>query len=262
MLNIIKRLFNAKKEKRALIYYGQEIDYNKIQNIDYVVVQPNHIDANDPDFALNRDNLYSYVSVGEISSKVKDYAYVKQEWIISSNAEWQSEVLDIKNPECQEFLFERVIDPIIALGFKNLFFDTLDSYNLAVKSESERKTYELALAKFIKKIHKKYPDSKLILNRGFEILEWVSSCVEAILFESYYFGLDSQPGEYKKISDADREWLDIHIAKIKELGIDAIALDYLDENNMSRAKEAIEIIRAEGMIPYVSNRNLDIYGEG
>ena len=159
-------------------------------------------------------------------------------------------------------MFNHILDPIFALGFRNLFFDTLDSYNLAVKSERERKTYELALAKLIKKIHKRYPDAKLILNRGFEIIEKVSPCIQAVLFESYYFGLGSEVGTYRKISDADREWLHIYIDRIKELGIDIIALDYLDEKEMSCANEAIKIIRATDMIPYVSNRNLDIYGEG
>ena len=236
------------------------MDYSKIQGIDYIIVQPNHTDTKKTEFTLNRENIYAYVSIGEISSKVEEYKYIKSEWIISTNPAWQSEVLDIKNSEYHNFLFKHIIDPILALGFKNLFFDTLDSYNIAVKTESERKLYELVLSKLLHKIHKKYPEVKLILNRGFEIIDRVSTFIEAVLFESYYFGLGSEPGKYKKISDADREWLHIYIDKIKELGIDVIALDYLDEKEMSRANEAIKIIRANGMIPYVSNRDLDIYG--
>jgi len=258
MFNAIKKLFS--KQKRAMVYYGQNISYDKLEGIEYIIVQPDYIDTTEKQFLNFTDNIYAYVSIGEISKNVKEYKKIHQDWIIAKNDNWDSEVLDIRNKDYQKFLFDEIIDPIISLGFKNLFFDTLDSYNLAATTKQEKMEFELTLVNLIEKIHSSYPEAKLILNRGFEIIDRVPNYIQAVLFESYYFGLGSEVGTYIKISDSDREWLDIQIEMIKHLGIDIIALDYLDELNMEQAAEAIEIIKKSGMIPYISNRNLDIYG--
>lgn len=261
MFKTIRSYLKNQKSKSAIVYYGQEVDYSKLKNIDYIILQPAHIDTDNTQFTSLQDNIYAYVSIGEISPSVIEYKDIKKEWIVSRNEAWNSDILDIRNREYQDFLFEKILDPIIASGFRNLFFDTLDSYHLAIAHDYEKYEYEVALSMLIKRIHDKYPEIKLMLNRGFEIIESVAPYVDAVLFESYYFGLGSGTTSYVSVSQADREWLNIHLDKIKSLGIDIIALDYLDENNMDRADKAIKVIRKNGMIPYISNRNLDIYGK-
>lgn len=252
----------ASNEQSATIYYGTNLSYSEVKNDEYIIVQSNHIDTTKKEFSQYRDKMYAYVSVCEISKDVKEYAKVKKEWIIAKNNEWESEVLDIKKLEYRNFLFEEIIEPIKALGFKNFFFDTLDSYQLACKTDKERKAYEKKLALFINEFHERYPESKLIINRGFEIIDEVYMSIEAVLFESYCFGLGSTNEPYKRVSDGDREWLHIYIDKIQEYDLPVIALDYLDTANFDKAEEAIKMIRKNDMIPYISNRNLDIYGRG
>ncbi len=261
MLNIIKNIFKKEQKKSAIVYYAKNISYEKVQIHDYIIVQPNYTETDVDAFELNREKIYAYVSVGEISKSVKEYDKIKPEWVLVKNQEWDSEVLDIRNPEYQNFLLKSIIEPIIKQGFKNLFFDTLDSYRLASLTQKEYLACENSLVSLIEKIHTQYPDAKLILNRGFEIIDRVYKYTQAVLFESYYFGLGSGVGNYKKVTSNDREWLDTHLDKIKLLGIDIIAVDYLDEKDISRAQEAIDIIKSKGMIAYVSNRNLNIYGK-
>ncbi|MEA3228484.1 MAG: endo alpha-1,4 polygalactosaminidase [Campylobacterota bacterium] len=260
--SIIYTSLFASTEKNAAVFYGTDLHYEKVKQSDYIIVQSNHIDTRSVDFLANKEKMYAYVSVGEISKDVKEYKKVKKEWIIAKNNEWDSEVLDIKNSEYRDFLFDEMIDPIIKSGFKHIFFDTLDSYQLACKTDKERKAYEEKLVLFINEFPIRYPKSKLIINRGFEVMDEVYKSVEAVLFESYYFGLGSGENRYRKISDGDREWLHLHIDKIKDYRLDVIAVDYLDENEMHKADEAIKIIRENGMIPYVSNRSLNIHGRG
>ncbi len=252
----------ASNEKNAIVFYGTDISYSKVQNNDYIIVQSNHIDTATPEFFNNRENMYAYVSICEISKDVIEYKKVKKEWIIAKNNEWESEVLDIKKAEYREFLFNEMIEPVMKKGFKHFFFDTLDSYQLACKTDKERSAYEKKLILFINEFHTRYPKSKLIINRGFEIMDDVHQSLEAVLFESYYFGLGSGEDKYRKISDGDREWLHLHIDKIQDYGLNVIAVDYLDENDIDKADEAIKIIRDNGMIPYISNRSLNIYGRG
>jgi len=252
----------ASSEKSAIVYYAPDIDYMKVEKNSYIIVQPNYTDTKTSGFLTNRDKMYAYVSVCEISKDVPEYAKIKKEWIIAQNSEWASEVLDIKKSEYREFLFDEMIEPIMKSGFKHLFFDTLDSYQLACKTDTERKAYEEKLVLFIKEVHKRYPKAKIIVNRGFELIDDIYESIDAVLFESYHFGLGSGENSYRKISDGDKKWLHIHIDRIKDYGLDVIAVDYLDEKNMDKADEAIKIIRENGMIPYVSNRSLNIYGRG
>jgi len=56
----------ASNEKSAIVFYGTDISYSKVQNNDYIIVQSNHIDTADAEFFSNRDNMYAYVSVCEI----------------------------------------------------------------------------------------------------------------------------------------------------------------------------------------------------
>ena len=254
-------LFGALNDKSAMVYYGKKISYPMVGVHDYIIVQPTYINSSSHGFSLYKDKMYAYISIGEMARSDQSYGKIQKEWIIAENKNWDSVVLNIKDREYHQFLFEKMVEPLLKRGFKNFFFDTLDSYQIAAKNLKERAEYEEELAYFINTFHQKYPDAKLIINRGFEVIDKVHDSVEAVLFESYVYGLGSGTHPYKNISEADREWLNIHLNKIKSYKLPIIAVDYLDEYNMDRADTAIDIIKNSGMIPYVSNRDLDIYGK-
>jgi len=253
-------LFGALTDKSVMVYYGKNISYPMVGSADYIIVQPELINTKSHGFSVYKEKMYAYVSVGEIDRGIKEYKNIQKSWILAENKAWASDVLDIKNEEYQKYLFEVMIEPRMKAGFKNFFFDTLDSYQLACKTKEDRAANEKALASFINLFHQKYPDAKLIINRGFEIIESVHEAVEAVLFESYFMGVGGEKLAYKEVSDEDRKWLDIHINKIKSYGKDVISLEYLDQKDMSKASAVVEKVKAKGMIPYVSNRELNIYG--
>ncbi|MBU1659402.1 endo alpha-1,4 polygalactosaminidase [bacterium] len=248
-------LFGALGDKSAIVYYGKKISYTMVGVHDYIIVQPDYINTSAHGFSIYKDKMYAYVSIGEANPDIKEYEKIDPKWILTENKFWNTKVLDIKNPQYHEFLFKQMIEPLLKQGFKNFFFDTLDSYQLYAKTLQERQEYETALANFINTFHKRFPHAKLIINRGFEVIDEVHDSIEAVLFESYHYGLGG-----KKISLSDKEWLDIHINKIKSYNIDVISVDYLEQNSMDKADEAIQVIQSKGMIPYVSNSALNIYG--
>jgi len=260
LLAIFTSLNAALQDKSAMVYYGENISYPMVGLHDYIIVQPSHINVYAHGFKVYRDKMYAYVSIGEIDTTISEYEKVKKEWILTENSAWSSKVLDLKNPDYINFLFDTMIEPKRKLGFNNFFFDTLDSYQLASKNKKELKANENALVAFINEFHKRYPRSKLVINRGFEIIDRVHNAVEAVLFESYYNGIGGEKLAYKDVSDEDREWLDIHIKKIKSYNLDIISVDYVDEKDMARAPEIVQKLKNEGLIPYIANRDLDIYG--
>jgi hypothetical protein len=253
-------LFASLQDKSAIVYYGKDISYPTVGVHDYIIVQPENTKTDRHGFKLYKDKIYAYVSIGEIEKTIPQYTLIKKEWILARNDAWQSEVMDLKNKEYREFLFEHMIEPRIKKGFKNFFFDTLDSYYLASKNKKDIKQNRLALASFINEFHKRYPSSKLVVNRGFDIIESIYSSIDAVLFESYYKGIGGENLLYKDVSKEDREWLDIKIKNIKKHNLDVICVDYMDMSDEAKAKSIAKDISKKGMIPYVSNKELDIYG--
>ncbi len=260
LLFTLTSLFASLHEKSAIVYYGKNISYPMVGIHDYIIVQPNHISTYSHGFKRYREKIYAYVSIGEIDKTTPEYKEIKREWILAKNSAWNSVVLDLKNPEYVAFLFSKLIEPQRKRGFKNFFFDTLDSYQLASKTEQQREANKEALIAFIKEFHKRYPRAKLIINRGFEIIESVHDAVDAVLFESYLRGIGGKKLAYKKVSDADRKWLDVQIQKIQKYNKEIICVDYLPVNRMKEAKQLAQKISAKGMIPYIANRDLDTYG--
>ena len=260
-LFIYTALFGAVSDKSAIVYYGKHISYPMVGIHNYIIVQPQNINTYSHGFDVYKNKMYAYVSVGEINTNIKEYKKVKKSWILGKNGAWGSKILDLTNPQYQKFFFKEQIEPQMKRGFKNFFFDTLDSYQLVRKTAKEREKSKKALALLINNFHKKYPDSKLVINRGFEIIDKVHNSVNAVLFESYYSGLGGKNLGYKKVSDSDREWLDTKISKIKSYNLDVIAVDYLPYKRMNEADEIIKKIKKKGMIPYIANRSLNIYGK-
>jgi len=158
-----------------------------------------------------------------------------------------------------------MIDPQLKRGFKNFFFDTLDSYQLYSANKQQRVENEAALAAFINRFHKRYPTSKLIVNRGFEIIDTIHDSIEAVLFESYYKGVGhTKKQPYKDVSDEDRKWFDFWLAKVRSYHKDIISVEYMSPHDIylsSLPEKIIQKIQAHGMIPYIANKELDIYGK-
>jgi len=252
-------LYGALKDKSAIVYYGHDISYSMVGIHDYIIVQPEFINPFTHGFSVYKKKMYAYISVGEINKNIKEFKKVKPSWIVSKNESWGSNVMDINNLEYQEFLFKEMIEPRMKDGFENFFFDTLDSYYIYSKTPQEIQKSRDSLAHFINEFHKRYPDAKLIINRGFEVIDQVKDSIQAVLFESYYRSYGGSAG-YGKVSDADREWLDIYLNKIKKYGIDIISVEYLPPEEMYKADEIVKKIKKKGMIPYITTGDLNTYG--
>jgi len=253
-------LFASLHDKSAMVYYGENISYPMVGIHDYIIVEPQNIKTARHGFSVYKSKMYAYVSIGEIEKTRPEYKRIHPTWIIAKNRAWNSDVLDLSNQAYRDFLFNEMIEPQIKRGFENFFFDTLDSYQLAAKTDQERARAEKALVDFIYEFHHRYPESKLIINRGFEIIDEVHSIVEAVLFESYYQGLDGVDLEYKKVSSKDREWLDFYLNKIHRYKLPIICVEYLDTGTKEEIHRDAEMVQKKGMIPYVSTRTLDTYG--
>jgi len=227
-------------------YYSYNIP-NEFSKYDFVVVAPSGIKK-------VKNNYIAYVSIGEIGSYQK--VNYKKSWILGKNKNWNSIIANISNKEYQNYLLNE-IRALREKGYKNFFFDTLDSYQI-VLPQSKWHNYENQLAKFIHKVKVLYPDSKIVLNRGFEVVDKVKNDIFAVVAEGMYYGYNGQ--KFVKFSDNDRKWLTNKLNHIKSLGIKVVVIDYFNGKDYKKAHELANKIKKLGFTPYVTNPAISILG--
>jgi len=260
LLSLTAYLSASIDDKSAMVYYGNDIPYSMVGIHDYIILQPDHVNIASHGFKLYRDDIYAYVSIGEIESSQSYYRDISTEWVIGENSLWNAKVMDISSESYQRFMFEKVIEPLLEKGFKNIFFDTLDSYQIVAKSDQDRERYSKGLIRFINEFHHRYPKAKLIINRGFDIIDEVHDSIEAVLFESLFYGLSSKDLSYTKVSSSDRKWLKAQISKIQKYHKPIIVVDYLPPDSKMIDK-TIKSIKSLGLIPYIADRDLVRFGK-
>jgi len=260
LFNTLNLSASSLDKKSAMVYYGNDISWSLVGIHDYIIVQPEHIDTAAHGFKLYKKNLYAYVSIGEAEKGQSSFSEISKKWSIGKNKAWNSNVIDIGNKEYHKFLFKNVIDPLIKRGFKNFFWDTLDSYQIVAKTEKEKERMRQGLITLIKTFHQHYPNSKLILNRGFEVINDIHNIVEAVVIESLFWGISGEKLAYSKVSKEDRKWLMGQIKKLDSYKIPTIVVDYLPFSEKKKIKKTITSIEEIGAIPYIGDRDLMRFG--
>lgn len=242
------------------LYYGARPPVAELKSFDIVVLDP--ASALEP-AKLEPAQAFAYVSVGEVHPS-RDYsARIPSAWLVAENKVWGSKVLDQTQPAWRQFFLDEVIAPLWQRGYRGFFFDTMDSYQLAARTPEARARQEAALVSLIKAVSARYPEARLILNRGFEILPQVRNEVYAVAAESLFGGWDQARQRYVEVAEADRAWLLAQLARARdELGLAVYAIDYAPPEKPARAREIARKILALGIEPYVSRGDLTQVGIG
>jgi len=213
---------------------------------DTVIVEPTGISNIKQLKKTSHAKIYAYVSIGEkITPPNKN-------WIIGKNKKWNSYIMDIRNPKYQQFLLNRLKE---LQNYDGFMFDTIDSYQM-VLDKSQQKEYEKELILFIKKAHKKFPTKKIIINRGFEILDKIKNDINSVLAENL-FTTNNNGNIYPQSKDGFK-WLLNKLNYAKNLGLNVIVIDY-SKHPQKEIKLAKKIINL-GFIPFISNLNLTDIG--
>ena len=149
----------------AFFYGPAPVPAELMAQYDRVVVEPDAIGVPPSGGAAE---LFAYVSVGEVSQSRSWWQRVPRHLYLGVNRGWGSEIVDVGNPEWGAFFIAEVIAPLYARGYRAFFFDTLDSYRLVSRSESELARHERGLVRIVLAVKKRWPSVKIVLNRGFE----------------------------------------------------------------------------------------------
>ena len=127
----------------------------------------------------------------EIAPSRRWYKQIKPSWVLGKNRVWDSEIMDITNPNWQQFIVEELVTPLVKQGYDGFFLDTLDSFQILAKTDEARNKQAQALVTLLQSIRTKYPNIQLVANRGFEVMPQIAPLLDAVLAESLYAAWDN-----------------------------------------------------------------------
>jgi len=251
----------------AAFYYGEQPPLSDLQAFDIAVVEPDHVRhpaQRSRSGDSGRHELFAYVSLGEVHSTRDYYKQLPAGSLRTENAAWSSSVIDQAAPGWSEFFLSHIIAPLWEKGWRGFFLDTLDSYQLFAKTEAERKVQVDAMVATLREFKRRYPDAKLILNRGFEMLPEIAPLTYAVAAESLYSRYDAGRRQYGAVPENDRAWLLAHMELVRDqYHLPVISIDYVDPakpNARELARATARKIAAHGFIPWVADGGLGSIG--
>ncbi|WP_051391633.1 endo alpha-1,4 polygalactosaminidase [Rhodoferax saidenbachensis] len=244
------------------LYYGDNPPWDALQAFDIVVVDPGHV-PNPAAVAPAHTTLAAYVAVGEVQPSRPYANSIPKAWLRGENKDWGSRLIDQSQAAWPAFFTDNVIQPLWAAGYRSFFFDTLDSYQLFAKTPQERAQQEAGLVATIQAVKKRYPQAKLIFNRGFEILDRTGKLVDMVAAESLFQGYDAGKGSYTTVSESDREWLLGQLRRARdEFKLPILAIDYVPPGQRDLARATAKRISDLGFTPWVATPDLTTLGVG
>lgn len=258
---------NTAEQPAVAFYYGARIPVDDLRAFDWVVLEPQHALAQNASIvsALGPHTVaLAYVSVGEVTPERPYYADMPKDWLPTSNAAWGSRVVDQTATGWPEFLRDRIIQPLWNAGFRAFFLDTLDSYQLLAKTPAARQQQAQALAGTLRGLVAAYPGIRLLLNRGFELVDTtLAPNILAVAAESLYRGWNQGDTRYVDVSPADRDWLLARFGEMRsKFKLPCIAIDYCAPQDRALARKTAQAIAAQGLIPWVADPTLESLGVG
>lgn len=173
--NVLYRTTDAKEQVQALKDRGT-----------YVIA---YLTVGEDDTLSQADGLGEN---GFASYYIYESGYPKQ------NPNWGSYYVDAGNPVWQAKIINEA-QMILDYGVDGLFLDTLDTVDVMYESMP-------GMVSLVKKLDETFPDAKIVANRGFTILPYISQYLDGLMFESFNTTYDFTAGKVADLSDDDNEY--------------------------------------------------------
>lgn len=244
---------------RWVAYYNDTLPASAFAEYDLVVFDREH----HPDFSgllgqSKRPTILAYVSMGEVHGHEKALrAMLREEGaILGKNERWNSYIVDITHPIWHAHLLDELLPDVVAQGFDGVMLDTLDSA-LHAEGQDKAELY-LTAVQLIREIRARYPQMRIMLNRGYEILPYVANSVDYALAESVYFSYDPATNvSTRQPSSATQPFVDIlQQARANAPKLQVFTLDYWHAEDSSGIFRVYKEQRGRGFIPYVATPDL------
>lgn len=175
----------------------------------------------------------------------------------ATNPVWKGAVADVTNPGWKGFVLEQLAKPLVERGFDGFFLDTADSVALVAKTAQDRARCRKNLVDVVRSLRATYPDKRIVINRGFDLLPDLGETIDGVLIESVFRSYDFEKKAYVPTSASDTKALVDHIRRIKTSGREVYVLDYVAEDDSIVARETLEKIAKTGASAYLATPDLN-----
>jgi hypothetical protein len=256
---------NGLEQRDIVFYYGSRPPIEDLRHFDQIVIQPSQILPHEKTALLNLDSslVFAYVSFGEIARNSEDMARIDTDWSIGVNPAWNSLVMDMTDPAWREYLLKQHFERLWRDGYRAFFLDTVDSYRIVTTEGKQREEQEKGLVSLLAEVKQRFPGCKLILNRGFEVLDRASQYADGMVAESLFHGFDPVTGKHAPTREENRKWLLDQLTRTQnEFRVPVTVLDYVDPGNWVEAEKTAREILKLGFMPWVANGDLTWLGQG
>jgi hypothetical protein len=252
------------EQRDIVFYYGSRPPIEDLRHFDQIVIQPSQILPHEKTALLNLDALvFAYVSFGEVARNSEDMPRIKTKWSIGVNPAWNSLVMDMTDPAWHDYLLEQHFGRLWQEGYRAFFLDTVDSYLIVTGEGKTRQEQETGLVALLAEVKRRFPGCKLILNRGFEVLDRASQYADGMVAESLFHGFDPVSGKHAPTKEENRAWLLNQLNRAQnEFKVPITVLDYVEPGNWAEAEKTAQQIVKLGFMPWVANGDLTWLGQG
>ncbi len=202
---------------------------------------------------------FGYLSVGEVAADATYRAEVKRRGIpvLMTNAIWQSDVIDLSASAWREYVVEVLAKPIADRGFAGFFLDTMDAVDmLSARNPDAAAAYRSGLVQLVRDLHARYPEMKIIANRGFSVLGQLGESVDGVLVESVFASFDPESGKAIDVAPEQTDAILNLIQPYVDAGKGIYVLDYSDPEDLDAAAAASEKASQRGFHTFVSTPDL------
>ena len=258
----------AEDPPSAAFFYGASLPVEELAHFDRVVVEVDNVTGDDLDrLRAQGVEVFAYLSLGEVSPSRSWHRELDPRWVLDVNEAWGSDVLDQESEGWRDFLLEKIAAPICQRGFAGFFLDTLDSYRGVFEQPQRLQRQAEGLAKTIVELADRFPEMKLLLNRGFEVLpllgKTTADSVAGVVAESLFRTWDYEANGFRAVSDEGSEWLRSRLAEVRDrYGVPIYVIDYVSPADRDLARSTARRIAELGFVPWVTQPKLDVLGVG
>lgn len=232
-----------------IVYYGVG-RADDLARYGLAIVQPDTLTSEELKALKASGTLaVAYLSVGEVEPGRPWYTdgRANLQWILGKNENWGAYYVDASQPGWQSLMAD-LTGEFIAKGFDGVFLDTVDMVDVYPQTKA-------GMVALIKALRAAYPHALLVQNRGFSVVDDLSSVIDAVMFEDLSTGYDFEKREYTQGGD---EATALEMQALHErTGLPILALDYVPPDSPGRAYQAVQAALAYGFIPAVSVIDLD-----
>lgn len=246
--------------ERWAVYYTDVLPATTFEAFDLIAFDSDH----HPDITSLKAQgkiMLGYISLGEAETYRSYYNKIKSKNLLLQESDlWKGHYyIDVRKQAWTKMMLDELIPPILEQGFDGIIIDTTDS---AIEPEMQHPKkfagMKQGAVNLIKAIRKRYPNIKIMINRGLEILPQIAGDIDYLMAESTMTDWVPNPKKPVLVDDKTYQYYMDLIRKSQEISpkLKVYSMDYWDMSDVEGVKYIYAKQRENGFVPYVSSMDL------